>query len=64
MLFSFLAQATEWIMESFMEIANLGERVKFRGKVMRFILDMLSQRSLWAIFVLMLNKQWMFGPVG
>lgn len=42
MLCSFLAQATEWIMESFMEIGNSGDRVKFRGKVMRFILDMLS----------------------
>lgn len=64
MLFSFLDQATEWLMESFMEIGNSGESVKFRGKMMKFILDMLNQRSLWAIYVSMLNKQWMFGPVG
>lgn len=64
MLFSLLAQATEWIVESFMEIGNSGERVNFGGKVMRFILDMLSQRSLWAIDVSMLGKQWPFGPVG
>lgn len=40
MLFNFLAQATEWIVESFVETGNSEERVRFRGKVMRFILDM------------------------
>lgn len=48
MLFSFLVQATKWIVEVFVETGNSGERVKLREKVMRFILDM-SWRSPWAI---------------
>lgn len=48
MLFSFPVQATEWIVEVFVERGNSGERVRLREKVMRFILDM-SWRPLWAI---------------
>lgn len=33
MLFNSPVQATEWIVEVFVEIGNSGERVKFREKV-------------------------------
>lgn len=48
MLFSFPVQATEWIVEVFVETGNSGDRVRLREKVMRFILDM-SWGSPWAI---------------